>query len=159
MLTAVTLGAVHDPDKCKRIVDEASVLLIPGAIRTLDDRAVSFELPVFSDGVLLNDPAHPYCGNYSGPENSSRKVAYHNGTAWCWPFPSFCEALYLTGGEKSRSRALSYLLSCGIHFENGIPGELPEVLDGDHPHRPGGCPAQGWSVSEFFRVLKILEKK
>jgi len=46
-----------------------------------------------------------------------------------------------------------------VHFESGVTGQLPEILDGDYPHRPGGCPAQAWSASEFFRVLKLLEKR
>ncbi len=159
MLTAITYGAVNDRALRCRILEKAGNLLIPGAIRTLDDAPTEFLLPVEHNGALLNDPAHPYCGKYQGPEDTSRKAAYHNGTAWCWPFPAYCEALYISGGEKSRRRAHSLLLSSAIHFESGIIGELPEVLDGDYPHRPGGCPAQAWSASEFFRVLTVLEKK
>ena len=51
------------------------------------------------------------------------------------------------------------LYSCVDHLENGVIGEMPEVLDGDAPHRPGGCMAQAWSISEFYRVMKILEQK
>lgn len=159
MLTAITLGAVKDKALCCRILERAGKLLIPGAIRTLADAQVSHLLPVSHNGTLLNDPAHPYFGNYAGAEDTSRKPAYHNGTAWCWPFPAYCEAVYLTGGKTSRNRALSLLMSVSLHFESGITGQLPEVLDGDFPHRPGGCPAQAWSASEFFRVLKILEKR
>ncbi|MBE6363842.1 MAG: hypothetical protein E7054_09355 [Lentisphaerae bacterium] len=159
MLTAITLQAVKTPALQRRILDKAGLLLVPGAIRTLDDDQTAYQLPVIHNDTLLNDPAHPYQGHYCGPEDSCRKVAYHNGTAWCWPFPSYCEALYISGGEASRSRALSLLMSAAPLFENGITGQLPEVLDGDAPHTPGGCPAQAWSVSEFFRVLDILEKK
>ena len=159
MLTAITLGAVKKRELQLRIIHAAETLLIPGAIRTLDDAETTFQLPVVHHGVLLNDPSRPYMGYYRGPEDTSRKAAYHNGTAWCWPFPAFCESLYLAGGESSRRRALALLLSCAAHFENGIIGELPEVLDGDAPHRNGGCPAQAWSVSEFYRVLNILEAK
>ena len=85
-------------------------------------------------------------------------MSYHNGTAWCWPFPAYCEALYQLGGEPVRERALALLLSTAHYFESGIPGQLPEVADGDYPHRPGGCPAQAWSASEFFRVYRILNR-
>lgn len=155
-LLAVTLGAVSDPEKCRTIIADTSRLVIPGAIRTLDNRIVQYHLPVSKDNVLLNDPARPYRGSYSGPEDTSRKVAYHNGTAWGWPFPAFCEALFVLGGEPERKRALAILLSVKKYFESGIPGQLPEVMDGDLPHAPGGCAAQAWSVSEFFRVYEIL---
>ena len=155
-LLAVTLGAVTDREKCRTIISDTARLVVPGAIRTLDNRLVDYHLPVSKDGVLLNDPARPYRGSYSGPEDTSRKVAYHNGTAWGWPFPAYCEALYTLGGEQERKRALAILLTVKKYFESGIPGQLPEVMDGDLPHAPGGCVAQAWSVSEFFRVYELL---
>ena len=33
-----------------------------------------------------------YKGVYAGNEDTERKPAYHNGTAWTWMFLSFCEA-------------------------------------------------------------------
>ncbi len=157
-LLAITLGAISDACRCSSIIDACGELLVPGAIRTLADRPVEFKLPVESGGRLLNDPSHPYRGRYEGPEDSSRKVAYHNGTAWCWPFPAYCEALFLTGGDKVRRRAMSLLESMSVYFCSGVPFQLPEVADGDAPHRPGGCSAQAWSVSEFFRVYEILKR-
>ena len=159
ILTAITLGAVSDPDKQEQILNAAGKLIIPGAIRTLDDADVQYALPVSRDGQLLNDPHHPYQGYYRGPEDTCRKAAYHNGTAWGWPFPAYCEALYLLGKEKSRKRALAILMSAAQYLETGIAGELPEVVDGNLPHRDGGCPAQAWSISEFYRVLKLLKKE
>ena len=32
-------------------------------------------------------------------------------------------------------------------------GHLPEVFDGDPPHRAGGCVAQAWSVGEVLRAV------
>ena len=156
-LLAVTLGAVKDPVRRRGILASAEELLVPGGIRSLADRPVQYRLPVERDGRLLNDPERPYRASYRGPEDTSRKVAYHNGTVWCWPFPAYCEALYLVGGEPVRQRAFSLLLSSAHYFETGVPGQLPEVADGDYPHRAGGCAAQAWSVSEFFRVYGILK--
>jgi glycogen debranching enzyme len=31
-------------------------------------------------------------------------------------------------------------------------GQLPEIFDGDPPHRPRGCVAQAWSVAEVLHV-------
>ena len=155
-LFAVTLGAVTTHRLRDSIIDACGELLVPGAIRTLADREVKYKLPIAFNGKLLNDPSHPYRGRYEGPEDTSRKVAYHNGTAWCWPFPAYCEALYLAGGEAARLRALSLLESMSLHFNSGVPFQPPEVVNGDMPHTSGGCPAQAWSLSEFFRVYKLL---
>ena len=157
MLTLITCNAVNNPEKQLKILRQAEKLLIPGAIRTLDDSPVSYTLPVSRDGVLLNNPSYPYQGYYRGPEDTCRKAAYHNGTAWCWPFPAYCEALAQIGKEKSRKRALALLISAVDWMENGVIGEMPEVLDGHAPHRIGGCLAQAWSISEFYRVLKLLK--
>jgi glycogen debranching enzyme len=43
-------------------------------------------------------------------------------------------------------------------FENKCLGHIPEILDGDLPHSSKGCHAQSWGSSEFFRILKFLEK-
>ena len=75
-----------------------------------------------------------------------------------WPFPSYCEAIYIIGGESARSLALSILLSAKYYLECGAVGQLPEVADGDYPHTSGGCPAQAWSMTEFYRVYRKLQK-
>ena len=156
ILWAITLKAVDDHTVCQRILEAVRQLLVPGGIRTLDDVRVEYPLEIRLNGELLNDPHHPYMGKYRGPENTSRKPAYHNGTVWLWPFPSYCEALYLAGGEKERKKALDLLLGMKKYWESGAVGQLPEVADGDAPHCAGGCAAQAWSISEFARVYALL---
>ena len=95
-------------------------------------------------------------GRYCGPEDTSRKAAYHNGTAWCWLFPSYVEAFYMAYGDKVLDSARALLKSSLCYFNDGSPGQLPELADGDYPHNWGGCTAQAWSISEFYRVAKLL---
>ena len=156
-LFALTLGLVREPQRMFSIISSCEKLIIPGGIRSLADADVKYLLPVYRDGVLLNDPAKPYCGSYKGPEDTSRKAAYHNGTAWGWIFPSYCEALFLAGGEACRDRAMRILLSAVTVLESGVPGQLPEIIEGSYPHNAGGCPAQAWSMSEFGRVYHLLK--
>ncbi|MBO5308948.1 MAG: glycogen debranching enzyme N-terminal domain-containing protein [Lentisphaeria bacterium] len=156
-LTAITFGAVKDKEKQRRILAGCEELIVPGGIRSLADRPVNYRLPVEHHGHLLNDPGFPYKGIYCGPEDTSRKVSYHNGTVWSWPFFNYCEALVRVGGKSEKSKALALLMSAAIYFENGVIGQMPEVADGNAPHRPGGCLAQAWSASEFFRVLEFLK--
>ena len=93
-LLAVSLGLVTGA-RAQRCVDAAlRYLVVPGALRSLAPVPVSPPLPIYgSDGHLLNNPAEPYQGRYEGDEDTRRKTAYHNGTAWTWTFPVFCEAL------------------------------------------------------------------
>ena len=156
-LLAITLGAVSDEALCRRILASCEVLLVPGAIRSLADRPVEYPIEIIHQGTLLNDPQHPYQGKYRGDEDSRRKPAYHNGTAWTWPFPSFCEAWPMVYGAESRETALAWLTSGVRLLDCGCVGHIPEILDGDFPHTPRGCEAQAWGASELLRVWIKLQ--
>ncbi|HTL73289.1 MAG TPA: amylo-alpha-1,6-glucosidase, partial [bacterium] len=92
-LFAVSLGLVTG-ERAKRCVAAAQKhLAVPGALRSLAPLPVSVPLAIYRDGHLLNDPPNPYWSRYEGDEDTRRKPAYHNGTAWTWTFPTFCEAL------------------------------------------------------------------
>jgi predicted glycogen debranching enzyme len=156
-LFAVTLGLVDDKQTATAILDNCSQLLIPGSIRSLADKKLTCELPVYNNGRLLNDPVNPYFGTYGGDEDSSRKPAYHNGTAWGWVFPSYCEAMLKVYGDPVRPLARSLMLSINKLLKNGCIGHLPEICDGDYPHTQRGCKAQAWSVTEAYRILDMLE--
>ena len=160
-LLAVALGMVEG-EQARRVVAAAQQwLVVPGALRSLAPLPVNPPLPVYGHGGgLLNDPAHPYWPRYEGDEDTRRKPAYHNGTAWVWPFPHFCEALVRAypGDAHAIGAARSYLGSVQVLFDQGCVGQLPEILDGDAPHLPRGCDAQAWSVTEVLRVWRWLER-
>ena len=107
---------------------------------------------------MINNPKNPYYGYYIGDENTERKPAYHNGTAWTWPFPTYIEALLITYGANAKNKALSLLNSSSVLIENGCIGYIPEILDGDSPHEQKGCYAQSWGASEYFRIFEFLKK-
>ncbi len=152
-LFALSLGAVTDSDISRRIVKACETLLVPGAVRSLADRAVRRALPVVYRKKVINDPYNPYQGRYEGDEDSRRKPAYHNGTAWTWLFPAFCEAWARAYGIEGRETALAWLASSTFLINKGCAGHVPEILDGDFPHRQRGCDAQAWGASELLRVF------
>jgi len=157
-LFAISLGLVSG-DRAKRSVAAAQkYLVVPGGLRTLAPLPVSVPLPVYRDGQLLNNPAEPYWPRYEGDEDTRRKPAYHNGTAWTWTFPAFCEALARAWNfsPEAVAAAKSYLGSAEKLLNAGCLGQLPEILDGDAPHMQRGCDAQAWGVTETLRVWKLL---
>jgi glycogen debranching enzyme len=156
-LLAVTLGAVADRGLGRTVLRACQSLLVPGAIRSLADRPVRAELPVWRDGHLLNDPRHPYQGHYEGDEDTRRKPAYHNGTAWTWMFPVYCEALLTVEGPAAKATVRALLGSSAVLVRSGCVGQIPEILDGDAPHGQRGCGAQAWGVSEWLRVWRKCE--
>jgi predicted glycogen debranching enzyme len=159
-LFAVSLGLLSG-DRARRTVDAAlRYLVVPGALRTLAPLPVSPLLPIHGlQRQLLNDPLHPYFGRYEGDEDTRRKPAYHNGTAWTWTFPVFCEALARAWefSEPAVSAARSYLSSMEQLLDEGCIGQVPEILDGDAPHAQRGCDAQAWGVTEALRVWRLLQ--
>ncbi len=157
-LYALALGAVNDMDICRKVLSACESLLVPGAIRSLANRPVKRPLPIYRDGALLNDPLNPYWGVYEGDEDTRRKPAYHNGTAWTFVMPVFCEAWALVYGVNARKTALSWLSSVTELMNAGCIGHVPEILDGDAPHFAKGCDAQAWGAAEFLRVwIKLAE--
>jgi predicted glycogen debranching enzyme len=157
-LFAVSLGLISG-GRAKRCVAAAEkYLVVPGGLRTLAPLPVKTPLPVWREGQLLNNPAVPYWPHYEGDEDTRRKPAYHNGTAWTWTFPSFCEALVRAWdfSPASVAAAKSYLGNAEKLLDEGCLGQLPEILDGDAPHAQRGCDAQAWGVTETLRVWKWL---
>ena len=133
-LMLVTLGVLDDPS----IVEATGELLVPGAMRSLG-------------------AASPlYCGRYEGDEDTRRKPAYHNGTAWGWQFPMWAEAL-ASVGRRDAVTARAVLASAVENLNSGCFCHMSEIADGDAPHAQKGCAAQAWSVSELLRVWKALE--
>lgn len=155
-LYAITLGAVSDPDITHRILEACEQLLVPGAIRTLADQPVQPPLTITFHGKPVNNPQHPYFGHYRGDEDTCRKPAYHNGTAWTWVFPAYAEAWVECYGPKAVPTALAWLGSASLLMDEGCVGQLPEIVDGNLPHKHRGCDAQAWGVSELLRVWRKL---
>ncbi|MGA2281476.1 MAG: amylo-alpha-1,6-glucosidase [Verrucomicrobiota bacterium] len=159
-LFAVSLGLVTG-ERAKRCVEAAQkYLVVPGALRSLAPLPVSVPLPIYRDGQLLNNPVEPYWPHYEGDEETRRKPAYHNGTAWTWTFPVFCEALARAWdfSPEAVAAAKAHLGSMEQLMNEGCLGQVPEILDGDAPHAQRGCDAQAWGVTEALRVWRLLSR-
>lgn len=102
-----------------------------------------------------HDPA--YKGRYEGDQDT-RDAAYHQGTVWPWLIGHYGEAALRVAPDrqaaisdliKTLGPLLDYsLLGGGLH-------QVPEIFDGDTPHRPNGCFAQAWSCAELIRLLTM----
>jgi predicted glycogen debranching enzyme len=160
-LLAVSLGLVAG-ERAKRCVEAAlKYLAVPGALRSLAPLPVSVPLPIYShDGRLLNNPVEPYWPRYEGDEDTRRKPAYHNGTAWTWTFPALCEALGRAWdfAPAAVAAAKAYLGGMERLMNEGCLGQIPEILDGDAPHAQRGCDAQAWGATEALRVWELFNE-
>jgi glycogen debranching enzyme len=97
-------------------------------------------------GLRTLAPGDPhYRGRFAG-DPASRDGAYHQGTVWPWLLRPFISAYRYVNGRDPDS-ALDALRQ---YMRNEGVGQIPEVFDGDPPHRPGGCIAQAWSVAALL---------
>jgi predicted glycogen debranching enzyme len=104
-------------------------------------------------GLRTLSPKEPgYIGRYEGnPQERDR--AFHQGTVWPWLMGPYITA-YMKANRRSmktRQKAQELLRPLLEQDAPGI-GSIPEVYDGDAPHRPGGCISQAWSVAEILRA-------
>jgi len=107
-------------------------------------------------GLRSLAPSDPqYRGRYTG-DPTSRDGAYHQGTVWPWLMGPFFSAYLEVNGRSpaSRKKAEQWLDELRRYVDDEGLGQIPEVFDGDAPHRPGGCIAQAWSVAELLRVMQ-----
>jgi predicted glycogen debranching enzyme len=127
--------ALVTSEQARRIVDSVErELLVPAGLRTL--------APSESG----------YIGRYGGGVGA-RDGAYHQGTAWPWLLYAFADACARTRPPDAAAKTLTTIVAAlRRHLNASGLGHLPEVVDGDAPHAPGGCPFQAWSLAALLRL-------
>ncbi len=157
-LTAVHAGLV-DSDKTMQILKQIQrKLLVPCGLRSLSEDILEIPLEVMLNGRLLIDPSMPYQAKCVGNE-TDRRLAYHNGTAWVWAYASYIEAgaNLLNYSDSVCKQGLAFFEPIWNQLRRGGIGTLSEMLDGNFPHTPRGCFAYSLSVAEVFRVYMHLK--
>ncbi len=109
-------------------------------------------------GVRTLAPADPFYRPRFAGSMAERDSDYHQGTAWPWLTGPFIAAYLYAYGESEQTIAFGRQILSGLERELSACclGSLSEVYDGDPPQRPGGCPAQLWSVAQFIIALRRL---
>ncbi|KPK74996.1 MAG: hypothetical protein AMJ79_12700 [Phycisphaerae bacterium SM23_30] len=147
-------------EQARQILDLVTrKLLIPAGIRSLAEDPLASPLKIVDNqGKLLTDPRLPYQGRCRGDE-TARRLAYHNGSAWPWAYPGFIEAraAVFNFSELAVKQALAFFEPVWAELASGGIGTLPEIKDGNYPHTPRGCYAYALSVAETLRVYMMLK--
>src|SRR5882724_3629844 len=100
----------------------------------------------------LSPHAPGYRGTYRGGIRD-RDRTYHQGTVWPYLLGFYVRAaMARRPRDETKRQALTRLVETAA--KNGLAlGQVPELAEGDPPHRPDGCFAQAWSVAELLRAL------
>ena len=127
--------------------------LLPDVMRQSVLETVTREL-LTPYGLRTLSPRDPrYAGWFEGGP-ASRDGAYHQGTVWPWLMGPYIDALISIKGRSKAVRSEARGLLRPLLSLAAGTGTLPEVFDGNSPHRPGGCISQAWSVAEVLRAWK-----
>jgi len=98
-----------------------------------------------------------YRGVYEGGAKK-RETAVHNGTVWPWLGAAFAQGylrIYGIGG-------ISIVREMIENFEDEMAehslGTIPEIYDGNPPHKPGGAISMAVNVSSLLLTIKRYEE-
>ncbi|MEM0160392.1 MAG: amylo-alpha-1,6-glucosidase [Thermoplasmata archaeon] len=92
--------------------------------------------------TLIQDDKR-YIGTYEG-DQYHRDSAYHNGSIWPW-----LAGPYITASVNAGTNPTELL----EYFKELYSlSKIPELFDGDEPHKPRGCIIQAWSYGELIRA-------
>jgi glycogen debranching enzyme len=107
-------------------------------------------------GVRTLAPFEPgYTGTYGGGVRE-RDSAYHQGTAWPWLLHAYASACARVRPHEQACEDIDRILAAlEAHLDEAGLGHVSEVLSGDAPHAPGGCPFQAWSLGALLRVQAL----
>lgn len=130
-LPFAVLDLAHHESALRKITDE---LLTPFGLRSLSPRE------------------NAYQGRYGG-DLLARDRAYHQGSVYPWLLgPYITATLRLNGRSPTARKQAGTLLTPLLQSIPDRFGLIPELFDGDPPHRPGGLVASALSTGELLRA-------
>jgi predicted glycogen debranching enzyme len=158
----------HEPGKVNRSIRPNQIFAVGGLpFSLLDDNHLKAIVdqceqhlltPIGLRSLAPCDPA--YQGRYAGSPHE-RDGAYHQGTVWPWLLGAFVEAwlrLHQADGSAQMRARQAFLEPLYAQLDQTGLDHLPEVADGDAPHRPGGTPFQAWSLGELARLERLCSQ-
>jgi predicted glycogen debranching enzyme len=131
------------------LVEQERAQLIVGVVRE------KLLTPVGLRSLAPEDPA--YRPRFEG-DMAARDSAYHQGTVWPWLIGPYVSAYLFAFGRNAASldHCDQVLKTVERQVTACCLGSISEVYDGEAPQRPGGCPAQLWSVAQLIIARSML---
>ncbi len=105
-----------------------------------------------------------YVEIYEG-DSLKRDLSYHQGPVWPWLLGLYYDALrnmMNTSDEEQKEKIVKKIKKLKKDtketfmkalYEDGVMGSISEIYDTQEPYQGKGTTAQGWSISEVYRII------
>ncbi len=105
-----------------------------------------------------------YVEIYEG-DSLKRDLSYHQGPVWPWLLGLYYDALrnlMNTSDEEQKEKIAKKIKKLKKDtketfmkalYEDGVMGSIAEIYDTQEPYQGKGTTAQGWSISEVYRII------
>jgi predicted glycogen debranching enzyme len=114
---------------------------------------VSVELLTARGVRTLAPDERAFSGHYEGSADE-RERAMHQGSAWPYLLGFYLRARRVQNpGDPAVGEELVAMLE-GV-LSGPVLGHVPQLADGEEPHRWRGCPAQAWSSALLLATAKL----
>jgi len=109
-------------------------------------------------GLRTLSPHNPeYRGTYMGNQISRDRVL-HNGTVFPWLLEHYVRASYKLRGKSFTIEAEDMIAAFEEDLLSYGVGSIPELYDGDPPHRPGGAISYAPSVGAILTIQQLINR-
>lgn len=108
-------------------------------------------------GLRTLSPRNPlYKGRCEG-DQTTRDLAYHQGTVWPWLLEHYVKANFDIAGASFLPDAKEIISQFYEDISEYGLASISEIYDGDPPHNPRGAISQAWSVGAILRIQEMID--
>ena len=108
-------------------------------------------------GLRTLSPRNPlYKGRCEG-DQTTRDLAYHQGTVWPWLLEHYVRACFDIAGKSFLPDAKEIISQFYEDISSYGLASIPEIYDGDPPHEQRGAISQAWSVGAILRIQEMID--
>ena len=97
-----------------------------------------------------------YKGRCEG-DQTTRDLAYHQGTVWPWLLEHYVKACFDIAGASFLPDAKEIISQFYEDISEYGLASISEIYDGDPPHNPRGAISQAWSVGAILRIQEMID--
>ncbi|MFI3321528.1 MAG: amylo-alpha-1,6-glucosidase [Rikenellaceae bacterium] len=133
--------------------------------RVAEDDEVKAVIDIIDQHLLTNKGLRTlspkdseYIGFFGGNERE-RALGHHQGTTRAWLLPYYYAANYSIYENSFNYKAEQLILGFEEDFLDYGVGTMPELYDGNPPHKSGGAVSKATSVGAMLKLIDMIDSR